>query len=92
MQGATGTQADQGATHTVTIEVTDMQAERVALGARLGHLSLIVRAAGAALHTPAGRPTTTWGGDVSAALNQGHANGRTVRVYEGTSDGKEHRF
>jgi len=44
MQGATGTTTEQGSNHTVTLEVTETQAERVALAARLGHLSLIVRA------------------------------------------------
>jgi pilus assembly protein CpaB len=92
MEGATGTVTEQGATHTVTLEVTEEQAERVALAARLGHLSLIVRSAETADNTPAKIPITTWGGDVSPALNQGHAAGRIMRVYQGNSDGKEFRF
>jgi pilus assembly protein CpaB len=92
MEGATGTSTEQGSTHTVTLEVTEPQAEREALAARLGHLSLIVRAADAAPDTHAGVPATTWGGDVSPALNQGRTAGRVMRVYQGTTDGKEFRF
>jgi pilus assembly protein CpaB len=92
MQGATGNSTDQGAAHTVTLEVTETQAERVALAARLGHLSLIVRAADALPDSPEDRPETTWGGDVSPALNQGRTAGRIMRVYQGTTEGKEFRF
>jgi pilus assembly protein CpaB len=91
MQGATGTNPNQGAAHTVTLEVTDVQAERVALAAQLGHLSLIVRAADAsAAQGP--RPDVTWGGDVSPALNQGRTVGRVMRLYHGTTEGQEFRF
>ncbi len=92
MQGASGNTTDQGSTHTVTLEATEAQAERVALAARLGHLSLIVRAADALPETSDTRPETTWGGDVSPALNQGRTAGRVMRVYQGTTDGKEFRF
>lgn len=92
MQGATGTGTEQSTTHTVTLEVTEAQAERVALAARLGHLSLIVRAADALPETQGDRPETTWGGDVSPALNQGRAAGRVMRLYQGITDGKEFRF
>jgi pilus assembly protein CpaB len=92
MEGATGTATEQGSTHTVTLEVTELQAERLALAARLGHLSLIVRAADAAPDFHAHPPATTWGGDVSPALNQGHADGRVIHVYQGTAEGKEFRF
>jgi pilus assembly protein CpaB len=92
MQGATGNGTEQSTTHTVTLEVTEAQAGRVALAARLGHLSLIVRAADALPGTQDDKPETTWGGDVSPALNQGRAAGRVMRVYQGTTDGKEFRF
>ncbi len=92
MQGATGSSPEQGTTHTVTLEVTEAQAERVVLAERLGHLSLIVRAAEAAPDTQSVKPSTTWGGDVSPALNQEQAAGWVMRVYQGTSDGKEIRF
>jgi pilus assembly protein CpaB len=92
MQGATGAGPEPGSTHTVTLEVTELQAERVALAARLGHLSLIVRAADAAPDAQRDRPPPTWGGDVSPALNQGRTVGRVMRIYQGTADGKELRF
>jgi pilus assembly protein CpaB len=92
MQGATGSSTEQGTTHTVTLEVTEAQAERVTLAERLGHLSLIVRAADAPPEPKGGPLPTTWGGDVSPALSQGPAAGRSVRVYEGTSEAKELRF
>ncbi len=92
MEGATGANPEQGATHTVTLEVTEAQAERVALAARLGHLSLIVRAADAPPDPVDDSPVTTWGGDVSPALNQGRTAGRVMRLYQGTTDGKEFRF
>jgi len=92
MQGTSGTAAEQSATHTVTLEATEAQAERVALANRLGHLSLIVRAADAPPDRPSDKPATIWGGDVSPALNQGHTAGQVVRVYHGTSDGKDFRF
>ncbi len=92
MQGATGSGPEQGSTHTVTLEVTAAQAERVTLAERLGHLSLIVRAADAAPDLPGGAAPTTWGGDVSPALNQGPSSGRLMRVYQGTTDGREFRF
>ena len=92
MEGATGSGPEQGTTHTVTLEVTEIQAERVALAARLGHLSLIVRAADAAPDGSNETPVTTWGGDVSPALNQGRTAGRVMRLYQGTTDGKEFRF
>ena len=92
MQGATGAVTERGTTHTVTIEVTESQAERVALAARLGHLSLIVRAAGAPAETHTERPGTTWGGDISPALHDRRTGGRTIRVFQGTADPKEVRF
>jgi pilus assembly protein CpaB len=92
MQGATGNGTDQGTTHTVTLEVTEGQAKRVALAARLGHLSLIVRAADAIPGRPDDKPETTWGGDVSPALNPGRTVGRVIRIYRGTTEGKESGF
>jgi pilus assembly protein CpaB len=92
MQGSTGPSTEQGATHTVTLEVTEAQAERVALAGRLGHLSLSVRAADELPDKQGDKPATTWGGDVSPALNQGRTAGRVMRVYQGTVDGKEFRF
>jgi pilus assembly protein CpaB len=92
MQGATGTPTEQSTTHTVTLEVTAAQAERVTLAERLGHLSLIVRAADAPPDAKPDSPPTTWGGDVSPALYQGRTAGRVMRLYQGTADGQELRF
>jgi pilus assembly protein CpaB len=92
MQGATAASPDTGAAHTVTLEVSADQAERVALAGRLGHLSLIVRAADSQPSPQTAKPTTTWGGDVSPALDQGHAAARSMRVYHGTTEGQELRF
>src|SRR5580704_10290208 len=45
MQGTASPAGQDAAQHTVTLEVTDLQAERVVLAARLGHLSFVVRSA-----------------------------------------------
>jgi pilus assembly protein CpaB len=88
-----GAPEPQGA-RTVTLEVTEAQAERVQVAERIGRLSLTVRAAdqlpGQERHvdTP-----PTWGGDVSRALVGERPQTTTVmRVYMGTADGKEFHF
>jgi pilus assembly protein CpaB len=58
MQGAAGATTDQSTARTVTLEVTEAQAERTALAERLGHLSLIVRAADAGPDRAGGTPST----------------------------------
>ncbi|MBW4092395.1 MAG: Flp pilus assembly protein CpaB [Proteobacteria bacterium] len=92
------------AVHTVTLEVTAEEAERVAVATRLGRLSLSVRAAdpapgaGAAeAAAPGGRaskPAAVWAGDVaqSLAIRPVPAPAGAVRVWQGTADGKEIRF
>jgi pilus assembly protein CpaB len=93
MQGGTGSTTEQGGNmHTVTLEVTEAQAQRVTLAERLGHLSLIVRSADAPPGPQNAVLPTTWGGDISPALTQGAAAGRSIRVYEGTAEVKELRF
>lgn len=100
VQGATGLEPGAERTaRTVTLEVTPLQAERVAVSARLGRLSLAVRSAEA---TPASAspmpatPTVTWAGDVSPALRGGAkrdgAPPRPLRVYQGTAKTEEFRF
>jgi pilus assembly protein CpaB len=82
------------ASHTVTLDVTPPEAERVAVAARLGRLSLSVRSAEAGPPEPAA-PTTIWGGDVSAALGRpapSTGNGFVLKMYLGEADGKEFRF
>ena len=95
---------------TVTLEVTSLQAERVSVAARLGHLAVAVRsaelAAAAAPATQAGAlepagsghaapPPVVWGDDVSAALTtdlKAAPPSAPLRVFEGSSDGKEYHF
>ncbi len=87
------------AARTVTLEVTAEEAERVAVAARLGRLSLAVRAAEAAAIVPgapgpAAKPAAVWAGDVAQSL-AGHpvpANSGAVRVWQGAADSKEVRF
>jgi len=83
------------ANRTVTLEASPDQAERVAVATRLGHLSLSVIAAEDAAPdaAPARAAAITWGGDVSPALQAGHAAGtNTIRVFLGKDDGKDFHF
>jgi len=83
---------------TVTLEVTESQAEKVSVATRLGRLSLSVRSADA---TPrlAAKPTsglsTTWAVDVSPALGQTPTPPpaeNVIRVFQGGGDVKEFRY
>ncbi len=87
------------AAHTVTLEVTADEAERVAVATRLGRLSLSVRAAepGPDAATGGGRtskPAAVWAGDVAQSLAVRRAPAATgaVRVWQGAADSKEIRF
>ncbi len=87
------------AAHTVTLEVTAEEAERVAVATRLGRLSLSVRAAEPGPGAPGGqgrahKPAAVWAGDVaqSLAVRQAPAAAGAVRVWQGTADDKEVRF
>jgi pilus assembly protein CpaB len=84
---------------TVTLEVTPEQATRVMVAARMGRLSLSVRAA----TTPPqdAVPETSqpiWSGDVSTALSRGgapaggSASGTTIRMFQGPGRVEEIRF
>jgi pilus assembly protein CpaB len=87
--GTTQTQANR----TVTLEVSAAEAEKVQVAARIGRLSLLVRATepGPGQAAPRG---PTWAGDVSPALdaNLQPPNPSVVRVFMGTESGKEFRF
>ena len=79
---------------TVTLEVTPEKVEFVQVAAKLGHLSLALRSAEAG---PAAsvQPSTTWAGDVSAALPKQAlkaAAPAAIKVFQGSADGKEFRF
>lgn len=94
VQGAVSLEnGPERAGRTVTLEVTPAQAERVAVAARLGRLSLSVRAALPPEALPATRTPLTWGGDVSSALRGGAGSaGATLRLFQGPSKTEEFRF
>jgi pilus assembly protein CpaB len=84
-----------GKSRTVTMEVTEEQAERISVASRIGKLSLAVRSAD---HGPreeqSDKHKTTWASDVSPALGVGDTKGprTTLRVYPGSAESKEFQF
>ena len=107
IHGATSESPESQAVRTVTLEVTPADAQRVVVGAKLGHLSLSVVAYAQATGLPAAsagpenaapslRPDNriTWGGDVSSALRGGESrtDGPTVRLFRGATESKEIHF
>jgi len=85
---------------TMTLEVTPVEAEKVEVASRIGHLSMAVHSASST--APAAGPATTaenppepvFGGDVSAALRtrQDAKNPSSVKVYRGSGDPQEVKF
>jgi pilus assembly protein CpaB len=71
-QGAAGANAgpDGKVARTVTLEVTAEEAERVAVAAQLGRLSLTIRAMAVETAEPPSGRRSVFGGDVSPALAQ----------------------
>ncbi len=73
---------------TVTLEVTERDAERIAVATRLGKLALAVRSAesGPAATRPA-RDAVVWGGDVAAALREKplSKSNATVKLFPGAA-------
>ena len=94
VQGVDPAVAEGKTARTVTLEVTGEQAERVQVAARIGRLSLAVRAADQSNQALAARPLApVWAGDVSHALTSRSAPpGNVLRVYRGAADGKEFHF
>ena len=96
VQGVSSSSTDAVLPKTVTLEVTPKQVETVAVASRIGRLSVIVRSADAPLQpepAPPARPVVTWASDVSPALASGPAQPTsTLRVYQGSADGKEFKF
>jgi pilus assembly protein CpaB len=85
-QGASGSEATVNrVARTVTLEVTAAQAERVAVGSRLGRVALTVRAIGLEQVLIAGDPAASlFGEDVSPALARAGLNqGLSMRVIQG---------
>jgi len=108
VQGASPNEKEGQTARTVTLEVTEEQASRVAVASRIGRLSLSVRAAeavatppqapgayGSGLAAPARQNDLIWAGDVSRALPTGPSAPpeiRMLRIYQGAGDPKEFRF
>jgi pilus assembly protein CpaB len=79
----------------VTLEVTEEQAERLSVAMQLGRLSLSVRSADPQQGAPASaKKTTIWALDVSPALgaNPAPPPGGAVRVYPGSGDVREFKY
>jgi pilus assembly protein CpaB len=97
VQGADSSNNDAQA-RTVTLEVTEEQAERVSVATRLGRLSLAVRSADAPPTTgvkASSGPNTTWAADVSPALGAEPPPAptqNTIHVYQGSAEAKEFKF
>lgn len=80
---------------TVTLEVTPVQAERIAVATRLGSLSLVVRSADPQQpQTADDDARTVWGSDVAPAMGAEppRTDRRPIRIFQGTTDAKEFRF
>lgn len=93
MQGMVGSEGAEHAVRTVTLEVTSSQAERIAVGARLGRLSLAVHASRPDQPPSAAAkpPTVTWAGDVSSAVTGGKPD-EPLRLYSGPGKTEELHF
>jgi pilus assembly protein CpaB len=86
---------NEGKARTVTIEVSSVEAERVAVASRIGRLSLAVQSVERTLALqPVSASKTTWASDVSPALGNDVAQGArsSLRVFTGAAEGKEYRF
>lgn len=103
IQGADPTVKDRPEGHTVTLEVNRLAAERVAVAALIGRLSLMVLAADGATDAAARRANTegdpvqglpVWAGDVSHALEtpQTGPNAGVLHLWRGSNERKEFRF
>jgi pilus assembly protein CpaB len=95
VQGVTANSstAPQPLARTVTLEVSDGEAERVAVATHLGSLSLAVRSADRGAATIADAPRVVWGTDISPAQPETTTMAPpTVRLWLGAADGKEFHF
>jgi pilus assembly protein CpaB len=94
MQGAVAAPDNQA--KTVTLEVTEDQAERVSVATRLGRLSLSVRSVESSQHArqPSSVTNTTWAVDVSPALGATAppVENNVIRVYQGGGEIKEFKY
>jgi pilus assembly protein CpaB len=98
VEGAANSTATPEA-RTVTLEVNEHDAQGVQVAVRLGRLSLSVRPAdgGTDSNPPGGPIGTTWASDISPALGTDlrpppPPPARTIKVWQGTEDGKDFKF
>jgi pilus assembly protein CpaB len=97
VQGASPGSASREMARTVTLEVTEMQAERVQVATRIGELSLAVCSAQRGSPQPAPGATTVWAEDVSHAIAQVQvvkpdAPPSMMHVFQGAMDEVDYRF
>ena len=96
VEGAKPADSRPNLANTATLEVTPLEAEQVAVAARLGQLSLVVRSAdprpdGASREHPA----IAWAGQVSPALGVAASKaggGATLRVFRGSTKVEKVQF
>jgi pilus assembly protein CpaB len=95
VQGAEAANTGNGRTRTVTLEVTQDQAERVSVANNLGKLSLSVRSAGAG-QDDQNKTGITWAQDVSPALANMQRPQRpasnSIKVFQGSAEAVEFKF
>jgi pilus assembly protein CpaB len=86
--------ASSGDSRTVTLEVTQAQAERVSVAMRLGRLSVSVRSADASAANTVRGSNTTWARDVSPALGSAPTlpTDNIVRVFQGSGEVREFKY
>jgi pilus assembly protein CpaB len=95
VEGGSADPAEHKGAKTLTLEVTQEQAERLTVALRLGKLALVVRSAErASAEAKPAAPQTVWAGDVSPALGHEAAPnpGVVVHIWQGSADSKEFRF
>ncbi len=92
VEGAGGDRAAQAA-HTVTLEVTEAEAQKVQVATRLGRLSLTVRSA-ATLAGVGPTRRTTWAADVSPALaaTARAPSSGAMSIWQGGAPAQEFKF
>jgi pilus assembly protein CpaB len=97
VQGASPGSPSQVTARTVTLEVTEMEAERVQVATRIGQLSLAVCSAQLASPPPLPGDQTVWAQDVSHAIAQvqvvkPQAQPTMMHVFQGSMDESDYRF
>lgn len=93
VQGARSDNTSPGLARTVTLEVTPEQAERVAVAAHLGPLSLVVRSSQTDKVASLLPPPPVWGNQVSPALSAGNDQPATpdrISVFQGPTQVTEY--